>query len=78
VGKNFAVLDIFFMGYLYRPHLHNFFSNIRIDMCEISILIFEKKLWRGGLYKYPIQNISRTAKFLPTFGQVKGIARLFI
>jgi hypothetical protein len=35
---------------------------------EISILIFEKKLWRRGLYKYPIKNISRTAKFLPTFG----------
>ena len=35
--------------------------------CQISILIFEKKLWRGGLYKYPMKNISRTAKFLPTF-----------
>jgi hypothetical protein len=31
--------------------------------CQILILIFEKKLWRGGLYKYPIKNISRTAKF---------------
>jgi hypothetical protein len=45
--------------------------------CEISILIFEKKLWRWGLYKYPMKNISRTAKFLPTFGQVKDIARVF-
>jgi hypothetical protein len=45
--------------------------------CQISILIFEKTLWREGLYKYPIKNISRTAKFLPTFGQVKGIARVF-
>ena len=35
--------------------------------CQISILIFEKKLWRGGLYKYPMKNISRTAKFLPSF-----------
>ena len=35
--------------------------------CQISILIFEKKL-EGGLYKYPIKNISRTAKFLPTLG----------
>jgi hypothetical protein len=35
--------------------------------CDISILIFEKKLWRGGLYKYPIKNISRTAKFLTIF-----------
>jgi hypothetical protein len=31
--------------------------------CQISILIFENKLWRGGLYKYPMTNISRTAKF---------------
>jgi hypothetical protein len=30
----------------------------------------------GDLYKYPIKNISRTAKFLPTFGQVKDIARV--
>ena len=35
--------------------------------CQISILIFEKTLWRGGFYKYPMKNISRTAKFLPTF-----------
>ena len=35
--------------------------------CQISILIFENKLWRGGLYKYPIKNILRTAKFLPTW-----------
>jgi hypothetical protein len=43
---------------------------------EISILIFEKNCG-GGLYNYPIKNISRTAKFLPTFGLVKGIARVF-
>ena len=35
--------------------------------CQISTLIFENKLWRGGLYKYPMKNISRTAKFLSTF-----------
>jgi hypothetical protein len=45
--------------------------------CQISTLIFEKKMWRGGLYKYPMKNISRTAKFFPTFGKVKGIARVF-
>jgi hypothetical protein len=44
---------------------------------QISTLIFEKKMWRGVLYEYPMNNISRTAKFLPTFGQVKGIARIF-
>jgi hypothetical protein len=51
MGKNFAVIDIFFMGY--------------------------KKIVEGGLYKYPITNISRTAKFLPIFGYVKGIAQVF-
>ena len=29
--------------------------------CQISTLIFENKLWRGALYKYPIKNISGTA-----------------
>jgi hypothetical protein len=29
--------------------------------------IFEKKLWSGGLYKYPMKNILRTAKFLTTW-----------
>jgi hypothetical protein len=63
------------------------FSKIRVDIgimhlkptaeCQISTLIFENKNVEGGLYKYPIKNISRTEKFLPTFGQVKGIARVF-
>ena len=39
--------------------------------CQISILIFEKKLWRGDLYKYPMKNISRTAKFLPNLAELK-------
>jgi hypothetical protein len=36
--------------------------------CQISILIFEKKIVEGDLYKYTMKNISRTAKFLPTLG----------
>ena len=36
--------------------------------CQISILIFEKNCGGGGLYKYPIKNISRTAKVSPTLG----------
>ena len=36
--------------------------------CQISTLIFEKENVEGGLYKYPMKNISRTAKFLLTFG----------
>jgi accessory gene regulator protein AgrB len=35
--------------------------------CQISTLLFENKLWRG-LYKYPMTNISRTAKFFHTLG----------
>jgi hypothetical protein len=31
VGKNFAVLDIFFYGIFIETPLHNFFSNIRIN-----------------------------------------------
>ena len=45
------------------------FQNINFD--------FWKQIVEGGLYKYPIKNLSRTAKFLPTFWQVKGIARVF-
>ena len=45
--------------------------------CQISTLIFEKNIVKGGLYKYHIKNISRTAKFLPIFGQDKGIFRVF-
>jgi hypothetical protein len=36
--------------------------------CQISILIFEKKIVEWDLYEYPMKNISRTAKFLPTWG----------
>ena len=35
--------------------------------CQISTLMFEKKCG-GGFYKYPMKNISKTAKFLPTWG----------
>jgi hypothetical protein len=36
--------------------------------CQISNLIFEKKNCGGmDLYKNPMKNISRTAKFLPTW-----------
>jgi hypothetical protein len=45
--------------------------------CQKTNLIFEKKNVEGGLYKYPIKNISRTAKFLPTFGKVKVTVRVF-
>jgi hypothetical protein len=35
--------------------------------CQISTLIFEKKIKEGGLYKYPMKNTLRTAKFLLIF-----------
>jgi hypothetical protein len=36
--------------------------------CRISTLIFDFSFFGGGLYKYPMQNILRTAKFLHTWG----------
>jgi hypothetical protein len=36
--------------------------------CQISTLIFEKKIVERGLYKYSMKNISRAAKFLPALG----------
>ena len=36
--------------------------------CQISTLIFELCFLEGGLYKYPLKNILKTAKFLPTWG----------
>ena len=35
--------------------------------CQISTLIFEIFFMEGGLYEYPMNNILRTAKFLPTW-----------
>ena len=43
--------------------------------CQIWTLIFEKKMWRGLLYKYPMKICRRTTKFFPTY--VKGIARAY-
>jgi hypothetical protein len=36
VGKNFAVLDIFLWD-IYRDPLHNFFSNIKIDISHPAV-----------------------------------------
>jgi hypothetical protein len=38
------------------------FANAEIKMLDW------KQIVEGGLYKYPLKNISRMAKFLPTFG----------
>jgi hypothetical protein len=38
---------------------------------QISIFIFENKLWRGGLYKYPMKNISRTQSSCPPLSKLK-------
>jgi hypothetical protein len=42
------------------PQAHRRVSNINFDI--------GKPIVEGGLYKYPMKNISRTAKFLPIFG----------
>ena len=39
--------------------------------CQISTLIFEKKMWRGGLYKYPMKNISRAQSSCPPLAKLK-------
>jgi hypothetical protein len=52
------------------PQAHSRVSNINFKYLK-------NNCGGGGLYKYPITNISRTAKFLTTFGEVKGIARVF-
>ena len=39
--------------------------------CQISTLIFEKQNVEGVLYKYPMKNISRTARFLPILAKLK-------
>jgi hypothetical protein len=44
------------------------FLHIRLTAgCQISTLIFEFCFVEGGLYKYSMNNISRTAKFLRTW-----------
>jgi hypothetical protein len=39
--------------------------------CQISTLLFENNLWRGGFLKISHKNISRTEKFLPTLAKLK-------
>jgi hypothetical protein len=36
--------------------------------CQISTLIIEKIIVKENLYEYSMKNISRTKKFLPTWG----------
>jgi hypothetical protein len=48
-------------GWVSAPQARSRVSNINFDIWFSS--------WRGeGLYKYPMNNILRTAKFLPTWG----------
>jgi hypothetical protein len=42
------------------PQAHSRVSNINFDIWKTIV--------EGGLYKYPMKNISKTAKFLPTLG----------
>jgi hypothetical protein len=41
--------------------------------CQISTLIFEKKIMEGDLYKYPMKNILRTAKFFDIWHPAAGL-----
>jgi hypothetical protein len=47
-------------GWVSAPQAHSRVSNINFDV--------EKKIMEGGLYKYSMKNILRTAKFLTTWG----------
>jgi hypothetical protein len=38
--------------------------------CQMSTLLFKENIVEGGLYKYYMKNILRTAKFLPTWSYV--------
>jgi hypothetical protein len=38
---------------------------------QISILIFEKKLWRGGLYKHPIKIYQGQQNSCPLLAKLK-------
>ena len=39
--------------------------------CQISTLIFENKLWRGGLYKYPIKIYQGRQSSCPLLAKLK-------
>jgi hypothetical protein len=39
--------------------------------CQISILIFEKKLWKGGLYKHPIKIYQGRQSSCPLLAKLK-------
>jgi hypothetical protein len=47
-------------GWVSAPQAHSRMSNIRFDICFFFM--------EGGLYKYLMKNILRTAKFLTTWG----------
>jgi hypothetical protein len=39
--------------------------------CQISTLIFEKQLWRGGLYNYPIKIYQGRQSSCPLLAKLK-------
>jgi hypothetical protein len=41
--------------------------------CQISILIFEKKIVEGGLYKYPIKIYQGRQSSCPPLAKLKGL-----
>jgi hypothetical protein len=57
---------IYFSWDIYRDPLS--IIVFQISKLISDTLIFEIKIVEGDLYKYHMKNISRTAKFLPTWG----------
>jgi hypothetical protein len=45
--------------------------------CQISTLIFGKKIVEGDLYKYPMKKYQERQSICPLGVYVKGIARVF-
>jgi hypothetical protein len=55
------------MGYL-KTEVPGWFLQVKPTAgCQLSALIFDFFFMEEGLFKYPIKNILRTAKFLPNW-----------
>jgi hypothetical protein len=67
MGKNSAVFDIF----LWNINRGGIMHLKPTAGCQISILIFEKILWRGVLYKYPIKIYQERPSSCPLLAKLK-------
>ena len=66
-GGGGGSLEIFHENYIKDGKFLAHFG-FQSKICPGPTLIFEKQIMEGGLYKYPMKNILRTAKFFPIWG----------